>query len=235
MRNEMPSRLGSRHQPEQTRAAILDAAAKQFAEHGIAGARTDEIARSAGVNKALLYYYFADKETLYTAVMNQQMERLAAVLWPMLDSDLSPRDKILGYVGTHFDFIASHPMYPRLMQRHMMSAAHGRAEYLREVVSKFFRPTYERVGKIICAGIASGDFRPVDPRHFVPSMIAVIVFYFGAAPVMKLMHGGGDPLSPERVAERRAAVLDFISAALFRPDAEPKRPKKNALRKGAGK
>jgi len=54
----------------------------------------------------------------------------------------------------------------------------------------------------------------VDPLHFVPSMIAIIVFYFTSAPVMRLMTGK-DPLSPALVAARRAAVLDFISAALF--------------------
>jgi hypothetical protein len=54
--------------------------------------------------------------------------------------------------------------------------------------------------------------------HFVPSMVAMIVFYFSSAPVMKrIVHF--DPLAPRRIAERRAAVLDFISAALFQPRA----------------
>ena len=57
-------RLGSRGRPDESRAAILKAAAREFAEHGIAGSRTDAIARKAKVNKALLYYYFKDKETL---------------------------------------------------------------------------------------------------------------------------------------------------------------------------
>lgn len=54
---------GSRGEPEKTRAAILNAALVEFAHEGVAGARTDEIARNAGVNKALLYYYFKDKTT----------------------------------------------------------------------------------------------------------------------------------------------------------------------------
>ena len=64
------------------------------------------------------------------------------------------------------------------------------------------------------AGARSGDFRKVDPTHFIPSMISVIVFYFNTAPIMKLMTGA-DPMSPERLAERRSAVIDFISAALL--------------------
>ena len=65
-------------------------------------------------------------------------------------------------------------------------------------------------------GQASGDFRTVDPLHFVPSMIAIIVFHFTNAPVLRMVKGI-DPLAPELVAARRAAVIDFISAALFRP------------------
>jgi hypothetical protein len=56
----------------------------------------------------------------------------------------------------------------------------------------------------------------VNPIHFIPSIIAVIVFYFTTAPIMKVMTGA-DPMSPEHVAERRAAVVDFVSAALFVP------------------
>ena len=71
-----PARMGSRGQPEESRAAILRAAAQEFAEHGIAGARTDAIARAARVNKALLYYYFKDKETLYGAVLDKVQKKL---------------------------------------------------------------------------------------------------------------------------------------------------------------
>ena len=67
-------------------------------------------------------------------------------------------------------------------------------------------------------GQAAGDFRPVDPMHFVPSMIAIIVFHFTNAPVLRMVRGI-DPLAPELVAARRAAVMDFISAALFRQQA----------------
>jgi hypothetical protein len=60
----------------------------------------------------------------------------------------------------------------------------------------------------------SGDFRRVDPMHFVFSIVAMNVFYFSSAPVLALM-GRGDPLAPEAVAARKAAVLDLIAAALF--------------------
>ena len=209
-------RLGSRGHPEASRAAILRAAARAFAEHGIAGARTDAIARAARVNKALLYYYFKDKGTLYSAVLDEAFSGLKETVFRVLDSDLSPREKMLAYVGAYFDFVSSNQMYPRLMQREMMRAREGSSPHLDRLVKNYIQPIFLRVGELLRKGISDGEFRPVNPAHFVPSVVAMIVFYFSGAPMMQKIVGF-DPLTPERIAERRAAVLDFVSAALFRP------------------
>ena len=79
---------------------------------------------------------------------------------------------------------------------------------------KYFMPLFQKLSELLREGQKKGEFRAVDPEQFVPSMIAVIVFYFNSAPIMKLM-SGEDPFSARRLAIRRAAVLDFISAALF--------------------
>ena len=210
------ARMGSRGQPEESRAAILHAAAHEFAELGIAGARTDAIARQARVNKALLYYYFKDKETLYGAVLDQAFTGMKTKVFHVLDSDLPPRQKIMAYVGAYFDFIASNQIYPKLMQRELMRAREGHSEHIERLVRTYFQPIYRRVSELLHKGIAEGEFRKVDPVHFVPSMVAMIVFYFSSAPVMQRIVRF-NPLTPERIAERRAAVLDFISAALFKP------------------
>ncbi|HEY6338091.1 MAG TPA: TetR/AcrR family transcriptional regulator [Candidatus Sulfotelmatobacter sp.] len=214
-----PHRMGSRGQPEESRAAILQAAAQEFAEHGIAGARTDAIARQARVNKALLYYYFKDKETLYGAVLDDAFSGMKARVFQALDSNLPSREKIMAYAGAYFDFIASNQIYPKLMQREMMRAREGQSEHIDRLVKTYFQPIYGRVGDLLRKGIDEGEFRRVDPAHFVPSMIAMIVFYFSSAPVMQRIVRF-NPLVPSRIAERRAAVLDFISAALFRPDSK---------------
>src|ERR1700724_1755848 len=215
----VPPRMGSRGQPGESRAAILQAAAKEFAEHGIAGARTDAIAREAQVNKALLYYYFKDKETLYGAVLDNAFSGMKTNIFQVLDSDLPPREKIMAYVGAYFDFIASNQIYPKLMQREMMRAREGNSVHINRLVKTYFQQIYRRVGELLHKGIAEGEFRKVDPAHFIPSMVAMIVFYFSSAPVMQKIVGF-NPLAPERIAERRAAVLDFISAALFKPSAD---------------
>src|ERR1700674_4644602 len=215
-RRVLPRRMGSRGQPEESRASILRAAAHEFAENGIAGARTDAIAREARVNKALLYYYFKDKETLYGAVLDNAFSGLKATVFRVLDSDLPPREKIMTYVGTYFDFIASNQVYPKLMQREMMRAQEGHSPHIEKLVRNYFQPIYARVGELLRKGIAEGEFRKIDPAHFIPSMVAMIIFYFSSAPLMQKIVRF-NPLAPERIAERRAAVLDFISAALFRP------------------
>jgi TetR/AcrR family transcriptional regulator len=210
------ARFGSRGRPEESRAAILQAAIREFSREGVAGARTDAIARAARVNKALLYYYFKDKEALYGAVLDEVFGGLTATVMQVLSQDIPPREKILAYAGAHFDYVASHPSYPRIVQGEMMRAGRGGAPLLERIAKQYFRPLFGKVSEVLKAGQASGEFRQVDPVQFIPSMIAVIVFYFTNAPVMKIMTGS-DPLSPDRVAQRRAAVLDLIAAALLRP------------------
>ena len=214
LRSRTVPRLGSRRQPEESRAAILQAAILEFAKEGVAGARTDAIARAARVNKALLYYYFEDKEALYSAVLDQVFGGLSEFVHEVLARDLPPRRKILAYAAAHFDYIAAHPLYPRIVQSEMMRAGHGHSRHLERIVKRYFHPIFEKLAEVLRAGAAAGEFRQVSPLHFIPSMISVIVFHFTNAPVMRLMTTE-DPMAPHLLAQRRAAVLDFISAALF--------------------
>jgi TetR/AcrR family transcriptional regulator len=223
-------RLGSRGQPEASRAAILLAAAREFAENGIAGARTDSIAREARVNKALIYYYFHDKETLYGAVLDHAFSDMRSSVLRVLESDLPPRQKLLDYVGAYFDYVASNQIYPKLMQREMMRAKEGKSLHLDRIITVYLGPVFRSVSQLLLQGIASGDFRPVDPAHIVPTMQVMVNSYFVGAPVIKKLVGF-NPLAPRRIAERRAVVLDFISAALFSPSAKKPSLKKPSLQK----
>src|SRR6201998_1599156 len=153
-RHVLHRRMGSRCQPEESRPATLQAAAQEFAEHGIAGARTDAIAREANVNKALLYYYFKDKETLYGAVLDNAFSGMKAKVFEVLDSDLPPREKIMAYVGAYFDFIASNQVYPKLMQREMMRAREGQSQHIDKVVKNYIQPIFTRVSELMRMGIA---------------------------------------------------------------------------------
>ena len=206
-------RMGTRGRPEKSRASIQKAAEAEFAEHGIAGARTDAIARAAHVNKALLYYYFKDKDALYEAVLDHVFSGLRARVMPVLESALPPRQKLLEYLGTYFDYIAENPRFPRVVQSEWIRSGAGTLR-MQRVAKEYFRPIFEKLVRLLSQGTAAGEFRPVNPMDFLPSMAAVIVFYFTSAPLMKTLMKI-DPLSKARIRERRAFVLDFISAALF--------------------
>jgi TetR/AcrR family transcriptional regulator len=210
-------RLGSRGKPDASRAAILQAAIREFAREGVAGARIDAIARSAKVNKALLYYYYIDKETLYGETLDYVFQKRAEVLKSVLDLDLPPGEKVLRYVSVFFDYLAEYPYHREVVQREMLSLS--RRSQMRRVIVRYVKPLYAEMSKVIQRGIADGTFRPVDPMQFIPMMGAIVLHYFGSAPLIKLITGQ-DPLQPEQLAARRAAMLDFISAALFAPNTQ---------------
>lgn len=209
------TRLGTRRQPEESRASILKAAIREFAREGVAGARTDAIARFAGVNKALLYYYFRDKEALYDAVLEEVFSGVRRVIHQVLSHKLPPRERLAAYVGAHFDYIASNPQYHRLVHAELLRASRDPSR-LRRVARQYFRPVFRELSTLLEEGAETGDFERVDPVQFIPSMVSVIVFYFTTAPIMEVI-AGFDPMASERLTERRAAVIDFISAALFTP------------------
>jgi len=205
----------ARHTPQRdagkSQEAILLAAAHEFASKGLAGARTDAIARSARVNKALIHYYFKDKESLYDAVLEGVFSRLSARMQQVLARDLPPGEKVLAFAGAHFDFIAASPVYPRLVQREMMRDRHS--PRLRRIVQRYLRPLQQAMMQTLRQGMESGELRRLNPQHFMLSLVAMNVFYFSSALFVGLL-SGRDPLAPASVAERRAAVLDVISAAV---------------------
>jgi len=196
----------------------LKAAVHEFASEGVAGARTDQIARAAGVNKALLYYYFKDKEALYGAVVDSIFDGMRDRLMAVLDSDLPPKEKIMQYVAAHFDYIASSPHFPRVVQQEMMRAGRKKSPHLKRIAQTNFLPIFERLSQLFADGFQSGEFRQVEVRPFVTCMVGAILHYFNTAP-FRAAFGESDPLAPEAIARQRAAVLDFVAHALIKEQA----------------
>jgi TetR/AcrR family transcriptional regulator len=215
-RTKTPKKMkpGPRGNPEATRAAILKAALEEFSSEGVAGARTDAIAKAAGVNKALLYYYYQDKEALYGAVLDHVFSGLLARLTAVLDQDLPVREKLLAYAAAHFDYIAGSPNFPRVVLGEMMRGGRRISPHMERVVTQYFRPLQARLFELFRQAMQSHEIRDVDPQNFMLSMVAMNVFYFASAEFQRTMNASVDPLSPERIAARRAAVLDLLNAAL---------------------
>jgi TetR/AcrR family transcriptional regulator len=194
----------------ETRAAILAAAERSFARSGLAGARTDAIAAEAGVNKALIYYYFKSKERLYEAVLEDHFRDFNRQALAVLADQGSARAVLLRYVSLHFDFISARHRYALLFQQ-LMSAGGRLPERL---VRKYFAQRSEAFGRLLERGMREGEFRQADRFHSAISIVALIVFYFSAAPVLQLL-GHSDAYSETNLKRRKQEVLDFIRHGLF--------------------
>ena len=116
MTNATPTRTQA-ERADQTRARILDAAVRQFSENGLAGARTEQIAEEAGVNKALLYYYFQGKDALYAAALESVAQGVRDASLAVFDVDASAGERFLLSALNHFDRIHTNPGFQSLMQR----------------------------------------------------------------------------------------------------------------------
>jgi TetR/AcrR family transcriptional regulator len=194
-----------------TRAVILAAAEGIFAEEGLEGARTDEITSRAGVNKALLYYYFESKEALFRAVLESHLKEFQSRIFDILDSPASARSKLIRYINLHFDFISARPYYPRLI--HRLITSDDRA--LRRLFRQYASPLYRKMVEVIEQGVRERELRPVDSHHTVYSLLALNVFYFSAAPLIKAVTHI-DPLDQANVQRRKEEVLRFVRYGLFR-------------------
>lgn len=193
------------------RALILQAAERVFAEVGLAGARTDEIASRAGVNKALLYYYFKSKEALFRAVVEAHLREFHRRGLEVLAGSGPAGRTLMSYVTTHFDFISARPYYATLFQRLLLTGG----KPLERLVEEHIRPISRKLIQVIERGVRKGEFRTVDSGHTAISLAALTVFYFSSAPIVRLV-GHIDPYDRVHLERRKQEVLDFIRYALFR-------------------
>lgn len=203
-------RNGRQQRSVETQAAILAAAAKIFAKSGLAGARTDAIAEAAGVNKALLYYYFKSKESMYEAVVEDHFSEFNRQALAVLTAPGPARAVLLRYVGLHFDFISARHRYASLHQQTMMAGG----KFAERLVKKYFRPRGEAFDRLLERGMRDGEFCQADRFNTAVSVVSLIVFYFSAAPVLKMM-GRVDAYSPASLRRRKTEVLDFVRRGLF--------------------
>jgi TetR/AcrR family transcriptional regulator len=199
---------------DQTRARILDAAVRQFSENGLAGARTEQIAEDAGVNKALLYYYFRSKDELYTAALESVAEGVRSSGMAVLEADASAGERFLLSVLNHFDRIHTNPGFQSLMQQEMVRLHRGEVHALTPLVERVFRPLMERMRQVLEEGIASGELIPVDPSQIRYAALGANVFYFLSAPLMRLIQGV-DPLQAGALELRRQSAIEYLGQTIF--------------------
>jgi TetR/AcrR family transcriptional regulator len=204
------------HDSAGTRATILKAAEQMYAEFGLAGARTEAIAAAAGVNKALLYYYFKSKDGLYHAVVGSQMQEFSKQAREVLSAKGPAGPILMRYVSNHFDFIGTHPNYPRIFQRMMMEGDRNLYRMIRE----YSLPLMKLLEALLMRGMKAGEFRRLDTGHTIVSITGLAAHYFNIAPAFRMVTGQ-DPYSKANLTMRKAEVLKFIRYALFRNPEAP--------------
>lgn len=204
--------MNTRKQPanveDSARDRIFEAARKEFAEKGLAGARTDEITAQAHSNKRMLYYYFNSKEELYLEVLEDayiDMRRREAAL-PL--HDLSPVDAIKKLVEFKFDYCESNPWLIGLLAGENLIGAQylQKSKRLQELHSSLVKS----VGDLIKHGARQGIFRAdVDPLELYISIAALSHFFFSNSATLSTAFQK-DLSSPEAKKRRRKHVVDVV-------------------------
>ena len=201
---------------DQARARILEAALQEFSALGLAGARTDQIAAAAGVNKALLYYYFESKENLYVAALEMAAGRVRDSTMAVFLRDASAGERILRTALNHFDRVVTQREFQSLMQQEMLRAHRGESSNLPLLVKRVFGPMHAMFQSLVREGIESGELIRVDFWQIGLCALGANVFYFMSAPVWRLVREDeGEPLSPQAIVARRKAAVEFLGQALF--------------------
>lgn len=210
----MTSDRKTQDRSDHTRRKILHAAVHEFSTHGLSGARTDAIANSAGVNKALLYYYFKGKQSLYAAAVEEVSGEVVKNALAALDPAYSAGERLLRSAVNHFDRILTQREFQSLMQQEMVRFRQGDPGSLPHFFRTVFKPLIEGLQQAVTEGIRTGELCAVDPLQIMYSMFGANVFYFLSAPLMQ-WELPFKPFDPEALKLRRKAAVQFLGIALF--------------------
>jgi TetR/AcrR family transcriptional regulator len=214
---EMPKKRSNsakpqRRDPAATRRKLLTAARREFASSGLAGARVDEIAARAGVNKQLVYHYFGDKDALYLAVLEWVYEEIRAQERKLNLEGLPPQQAIKKLIESSFDHLAAHPDFIVLLNdENRGGARHVRGSRKLEAMHS---PLVSLVSSILADGVKAGIFRKgINPVHLYISIAGLSYFYFSNTPTLSAIFGKDLSSRTARQARRRH-VVDLVIHAL---------------------
>jgi TetR/AcrR family transcriptional regulator len=199
---------------ESTREKIKGAAAEEFTEKGLDGARMQAIADRAGANKAMIYYYFHSKEALFEAIIRETFEELFS-MFSEIKPDRDPDPEKL--VPRIVQFLLEHPYIPKIMVRELHSGHPIAEKVLREMFGNLKRSRFPDLVKVFETGARSGKIRKVDPLQTFWSIVAMNIFYFVARP---FLNAGWPELFSKKterrvIEEREKAVADLILHGLL--------------------
>ncbi len=204
-------------QTEQTEQRILEAAYTVFVRDGTAGARMHEIAEEAGVNQALLHYYFRNKERLAEAVFRKVIGQLLAPVIEILAGELGIEEKIELFVRAEIATLKRNPHLPGYIigeLAHQPARAPQILEALTGVTPTKLAKVFTRLRLQIEAESRAGRIRPISLEQLFINMLSLCVFPFAARPMIVSALGLSSSAFDRIMEERPDALVDFIMNAI---------------------
>lgn len=195
---------------DSTEQKIFDAAHEVFVQKGMDGAKMQEIADKAGINKALLHYYYRSKDKLYEAVARAVIGRVAPMIGQLIERDLPLEEKIRHFIDFYISTISRNPFIPLFI----ISEINKHPEHFFETILPKELPKPQIFIAQVEAEIAAGRIRPVNPRHLVINIISMCVFPFIAKPMARFALGMNSTELKIFLEERKVQVTEFVLASL---------------------
>ncbi|MDP3545669.1 MAG: TetR/AcrR family transcriptional regulator [Phreatobacter sp.] len=191
-----------------TRARILNVATREFANKGFEGAKTDDIADRARINKRMIYHYFSSKELLYLAVLEAAYERARSAEQKLELDRLAPVEALTRFVEFTFDSFVRDRTFINLLA----TENRQRAKVLKKSaqVNRMNSPVIDAIGRIIARGNADGSIRAgLDARQLWITIIGICYFFFSNIYTLSVIFDA-EMEDPASIAARRAHVVDFV-------------------------
>lgn len=197
-------------QQSDTETAIFNAALTVFARKGKDGARMQEIADEADINKALLHYYYRSKDGLYESVFTQVLAHFFTTVERELEADRPFSEVLRNIVDVYVDEHRTHPEVARLWMHENLNGAPVARGFLEAQMKSGRETTFARVVRRIRKAVDDGEIRDVDPVHTFISVLGASVFFFLGMPTFSV-------LRPEIMDDldtatelRKAHIFDLI-------------------------
>lgn len=191
---------------ENTEEQILDAAKNVFQAKGMDGARMQEIADKAGINKAMLHYYYRSKQLLFEAVFKNAFSLLAPQLNAILNDDSSIEEKIKNFTSNYISFIIKHPYLPNFIIQEL----NRKQDFILKLKDNKGFPNLDKFKKQVDEEIKKGIIKPISGEQLFINILALNIFPFVAKPLIMAFTNVDDKAYKQLMAQRKIEVANFI-------------------------
>ncbi|MEX1055621.1 MAG: TetR/AcrR family transcriptional regulator [Rhodothermales bacterium] len=188
---------------------IFEAACDVFQEQGYEGARMQEIADRAGINKAMLHYYYRSKDRLFEEVFRLSALKVIPRVLDVVRTDAPIQEKLVGVVHAYVDLLRANPHVPSFVLQELRRNP-GR---LRQFISRHAQGVFSKLSEEIRDAAARGEMREIEPEHLIANVIGLCVFPFIARPMLQTLTGMDDARFDVFLEERKETVAEFILTA----------------------